>query len=122
MTKMTHRNSRNRAASCMSLGVLLLGGLVMSLTGGGVSSAGAAQRDAAAPKAAPPSAKAAAVIDITGYWVALVDEDWVWRMMTPAKGDYTGAPLNAEGRRVTNSWDPDRDKAEGNECKAYGAG
>ena len=46
----------------------------------------------------------------------------MWRMMTPAKGDYTSAPLNAEGRRVTDAWDPAKDEAEGNQCKAYGAG
>jgi hypothetical protein len=76
----------------------------------------------AAQAGAPPkSAKANAVIDITGYWVSIVNEDWVWRMMTPVKGDLTGVPLNADGRRVTNAWDPAKDKAEGNECKAYGA-
>jgi hypothetical protein len=76
------------------------------------------------PAAAPPlSPKAAAVIDITGYWVAIVNEDWPYRMITPAKGDYLRAiPLNAEGRRVAGLWDPEKDKAEGNECKAYGAG
>jgi hypothetical protein len=71
--------------------------------------------------AAPASAKANAVIDVTGYWVSIVDEDWVWRMMTPAKGDYTSAPLNAQGRRVTDAWDPAKDEAEGHQCKAYGA-
>ena len=81
----------------------------------------AAQRQGAPPATAPVSAKASAVIDLTGYWVSIVNEDWVWRMMTPAKGDYTSVPLNAEGKRVTNAWDPARDQAQGNECKAYGA-
>jgi len=62
-----------------------------------------------------------AVIDVTGYWVAIVDEDWRWRMMTPAKGDFASVPLNPEGRRVGNTWDPVKDEAEGNQCKAYGA-
>jgi hypothetical protein len=81
-----------------------------------------AQRQSAPGGAAPASAKARAVIDLTGYWVSIVDEDWVWRMMTPAKGDYTSVPLNAEGRRVTNAWDPAKDQADGNECRVYGAG
>jgi hypothetical protein len=68
------------------------------------------------------SAKAAAVIDMTGYWVAIINEDWRWRMLTPAKGDYSSLPLNSVGRRVADSWDPAKDKAEGNECRAYGAG
>ena len=86
------------------------------------SGAHAAQRQGGAARSAPASAKAGAVIDVTGYWVSIVDEDWVWRMMTPAKGDYTSVPLNAEGRRVTDAWDPAKDEAEGNQCKAYGAG
>ena len=82
----------------------------------------ASQPQSASVAPSPASAKARAVTDMTGYWVSLVDEDWVWRMMTPAKGDYTSVPLNAEGRRVTDSWDPAKDEADGNACKAYGAG
>jgi len=100
------------------LGAPGLGALGLGALGG----ARAAQRQGGAGGSAPASAKARAVIDVTGYWVSIVDEDWVWRMMTPAKGDYTSAPLNAEGRRVTDSWDPAKDEAEGNQCKAYGAG
>jgi hypothetical protein len=72
--------------------------------------------------AAPPSAKASAAIDLTGYWVSIVNEDWRWRMMTPAKGDYASVPLNKEGRRVADLWDPEKDEREGNQCRAYGAG
>jgi hypothetical protein len=79
-----------------------------------------AQGTAASPS--PASAKARAVIDLTGYWVSIVDEDWVWRMMTPAKGDFASVPLNAEGKKITNAWDPTKDEAEGNGCRAYGAG
>jgi len=35
--------------------------------------------------AQPVSAKASAPIDLTGYWVAEITEDWRWRMVTPAK-------------------------------------
>ena len=59
--------------------------------------------------------------DLTGYWVSLVTEDWRWRMMTPPKGDYPSVPLNAEGRRVADGWDPAKETAE-DKCKAYGAG
>ena len=34
-------------------------------------------------------------IDVTGYWVSVVTEDWRWRMLTPPKGDYASLPLNA---------------------------
>ena len=32
------------------------------------------------------SPKDAAPVDLTGYWVSLVTEDWRWRMVTPIKG------------------------------------
>ena len=71
--------------------------------------------------AAPPTPKAAAPTDFTGYWVSVVSEDWLYRMVTPAKGDYASVPLNPEGRKVADAWDPAKDEAEGNQCKAYGA-
>ena len=75
----------------------------------------------AAPVAAPPTPKAVAPIDFTGYWVSIVTEDWRFRMITPDKGDYTSVPLNAEGKRLADTWDPDKDTAAGNQCRSYGA-
>ena len=43
-------------------------------------------------------------------------------MITPAKGDYPSIPLNAEGKRVADAWDPSKDEAAGDQCKSYGAG
>jgi hypothetical protein len=60
-------------------------------------------------------------MDLTGYWVSIVTEDWRYRMLTPAKGDYASVPLNAEGRKVADTWDPAKDEASGNQCKSYGA-
>jgi hypothetical protein len=77
---------------------------------------------AAASGQAPPAAKSLAPTDLTGYWVSVVTEDWRFRMVTPAKGDYPSIPLNAEGRKVADSWDPAKDEAAGNQCKSYGAG
>jgi hypothetical protein len=71
--------------------------------------------------APPASGQAGAGEDLTGYWVSLVTEDWRWRMMTPPKGDYPSIPLNAEGRRVADAWDPAKETAD-DKCKAYGAG
>src|SRR5947209_6728606 len=67
------------------------------------------------------AAKARAPIDLTGYWVSVVTEDWRFRMVTPAKGDYASVPLNPEGRKVADTWDPAKDEATGNQCKSYGA-
>jgi hypothetical protein len=65
----------------------------------------------------PPSPQAAAPIDLTGNWVAIVTEDWRWRMVTPPKGDYASVPLNDAGRKVADTWDMSKD----GRCEAYGA-
>ena len=94
----------------------------------------------------PPAAKAAAPMDLTGYWTAVITEDWHVRMLTAPKGDFgTGAagaialpgetpiglganpaeggtiPYRAAGGQASLKWDPAKDEAEGNQCKAYGA-
>ena len=69
----------------------------------------------------PRSPKDGAPIDLTGYWVAVVSEDWRFRMFTPPKGDYPDIPLNQAGRNIADSWDPAKDEAAGEQCKAYGA-
>ena len=68
-----------------------------------------------------PTPRAIAPIDLTGYWVSVVTEDWRFRMVTPAKGDYASVPLNPEGRKVADTWDPAKDEAAGTQCKSYGA-
>jgi hypothetical protein len=78
-------------------------------------------RGGQAPAGPRPAAKATAPIDLTGYWVSVVTEDWRWRMVTPAKGDYQSVPINAEAKRVADAWDPAKDEAAGEQCKSYGA-
>ena len=73
------------------------------------------------PPQPPRPAKIAAPVDLTGYWVSVVSEDWRWRMVTPIKGDYASIPVNAEARKVGLTWDPAKDEAAGLACKAYGA-
>jgi hypothetical protein len=73
------------------------------------------------PPQPPRSPKAAAPVDFTGYWVSVISEDWRWRMVTPIKGDFASVPLNAEGQRVGNLWDPAKDEVAGLACKSYGA-
>jgi hypothetical protein len=69
----------------------------------------------------PATAREGAAIDLTGYWVSVISEDWKFRMVTPKKGVYDSLTLNAEGRRVADTWDPARDEAAGEQCRAYGA-
>ena len=78
---------------------------------------GAAAQQARQP-AVPVTSRAAAPIDLTGNWVSVVTEDWRWRMLAPRKGDYSSVPLNAEGRKVADTWDSAKLPADG--CKAYG--
>jgi len=83
-----------------------------------------AQPAAAQPRAgaAQQTPRSAAPVDLTGYWVAVVTEDWRHRMATARKGDFESLPLNAEGRRVANEWNLDTDNAAGLQCKAFGVG
>jgi hypothetical protein len=61
-----------------------------------------------------------AVLDMTGYWVSVVGEDWRWRTF-PARGDYGAVPLNQAARRIADAWDPAKDAAAGEACKAFAA-
>ena len=65
--------------------------------------------------------RAGAVFDLAGYWVAVIDEDWRWRMIVPDKGDFAGIPLTIDGRRMADTWDQAKDEAAGEQCRAYGA-
>ena len=69
------------------------------------------------PAGPPPSPQGGAAIDLTGYWVSIVNEDWRWRMVTAPKGDFPGIPLNQAGQALARSWDPATDGS----CKAFGA-
>jgi hypothetical protein len=100
-----------RARAVVAAVVVVSSGIILAAQQGG-RAGGAAQ----APQA-PPTPQAAAPIDLTGYWVSVVTEDWRWRMVTPPKGDFASVPLNAEGTKVGNSWDPATDGS----CLAYGA-
>jgi hypothetical protein len=103
--------SRESAMKRSGLVVLIV--LILSIKGH-------AQGRGGAQGGRPPTPKAAAPFDMTGYWVSIVTEDWRWRMF-PNKGDYGGIPLNPEGRRTADAWDPAKDEAAGEQCKAYGA-
>jgi hypothetical protein len=81
----------------------------------------AAQRPGDAQGGVAATARATAPYDFTGYWVSEVTEKWRYRMLVPDKGDYVMVPLNPEGRKVADAWDPARDQASGEACRAYGA-
>ena len=73
----------------------------------------------------PRTAKAAAPVDFTGYWAAIVVEDWRYRMLPPEKytvkpplGARVDIPMNAEARKIALAWDPAKDEAAGERCAA----
>ncbi len=77
---------------------------------------------ARAQRGGPPQLpKAAAPIDLTGYWVSIVSEDWRYRMVTPAKGDFQGIPVTPEAVKAAETWNPEADTVAGNQCRSYGA-
>ncbi len=99
--------------------ILLLVGLLALQTG--LYAQGRGGRGGGGGAAAPQNAKAAAPIDLTGYWVSVITEDWRYRMVTPSKGDYQGVPMTPAARMVADAWDPAKEEASGDQCKAYGA-
>jgi hypothetical protein len=68
------------------------------------------------------SARDKAPIDLTGYWVSYVTENWRYRMVTPAKGEYRRIPSSRAALPLIDAWDPAADERAGNQCKSYGAG
>jgi len=69
----------------------------------------------------PQNPRAGAPIDLTGYWVSVVTEDWRYRMVTPMKGDYQGVPMTPAARAIADTWDLAKEEASGDQCKSYGA-
>jgi hypothetical protein len=106
----------------------------------------AMQAQGAGQRGSAPTAKASAPIDLTGYWTAVLTEDWHVRMFTAPRGDFgsgppgtvavvsagrlgVGAnpaqdgniPYNLKGAQAAMAWDAAKDESDGNQCKAYGA-
>jgi hypothetical protein len=98
------------------LGVLL----ALAATQPGLLAQGRGRGRGAGP-AQPQNPRAAAPIDLAGYWVSVVTEDWRYRMVTPMKGDYQGVPMTPAARAVADTWDPAKEEASGDQCKSYGA-
>lgn len=96
----------------------------------GASGRAQAQQGMGGMAAEPISAREAAAqhFDLTGYWVPIITEDWLYRMVTPPVGDVPGGefgrylhPTDAAIQAAMN-WDPDADATTGLECKSFGAG
>jgi hypothetical protein len=98
-----------------SINILLL------ILGGVLATTAAIHAQRGGQRGAGQTPRAAAPIDLTGYWVSVITEDWKYRMVTPPKGEYGAVPISPAGRRIADAWDPAKDEAAGEQCKAYGA-
>jgi hypothetical protein len=113
----------NRRAPVRRVGLSrqrLLAGAVVFLIAGAAQAA-AQQPATGQGRQGGGGARAGAPVDLTGTWVSVVSEDWRWRMRTPPKGDYASLPLTEAAIQVADAWDPARDTAAGEQCRAYGA-
>lgn len=63
-----------------------------------------------------------APIDLTGYWVSVVTEDWYLRMITPPVGNFDGLPLTIRAQEDASTADLEQLESNGQACLAYGAG
>jgi len=96
------------------ISLVLMAGLSVVAAGQGLQGRGGAATPPRSPKEASP-------VDLTGYWAAAITEDWRFRMVTPPRGDYASVPLNADGTKAADAWDPAKDIAAGEQCRAFGA-
>ena len=74
----------------------------------------------AAAQGPPPTGQSVAPIDLTGYWESLIVDEWRFRV-SPQKGDIPYLPINPAARQIAMAWDPAKDTADGQQCRAYGA-
>lgn len=69
----------------------------------------------------PVTGRARAPFDLSGYWVALVTQNWRYRMVVPGPGHYSGIPISKSAKQYADSWNESAATAGGKECDAYGA-
>ena len=69
----------------------------------------------------PMAAEKDAPIDLSGYWVSLITQDWRFRMLVPGRGEYAAIPINTKGKQTADAWRAAPDEAAGKQCEAYGA-
>ncbi len=62
-----------------------------------------------------------APVDLTGYWVSVITEDWHIRMITPPVGNFEGLPLSQRAQDAAMAVDLDQVRRNGLACQAFGA-
>jgi hypothetical protein len=84
--------------------------------GGGRGGGGGQRGGPGGPPPGPQNAKTAAPVDLTGYWVSIVTEDWIERMSPDSPPSGTGG-----ARGLTRGAAP-APPPNGEQCRVYGAG
>lgn len=97
------------------LAVVVLVPSALFAQGGGGGRGGGGRGGPGGPPQAQ-SAKAAAPVDLTGYWVTLVTEDWIERMSPDSPPSGTGGARGLRGAQ------PAAPPPNGEKCRAYAAG
>lgn len=99
----------------------LAGAILVAGVLGAVLSAQAPQAPAGRGQAPPATPRSVAPTDFTGNWVSVITEDWRFRMVAPPVGDVGSVPVSPAGRMAAEAFDPAKDVAAGEQCRAYGA-
>jgi hypothetical protein len=98
--------------------VLLLAALLLAFPFSIFGLGGQGGRGGAAPAPAAGGAKTAAPVDLTGYWVSIVTEDWIERMSPDSPPSGTGGARGLGGLRGQAAAPP----PAGEQCRVYAAG
>jgi hypothetical protein len=115
MPQATSRRQRT-PSSWFILPLLLAIPIALLAQQGGQRGAPAAQ-GGAPPAAAAQNAKAAAPVDLTGYWVSIVTEDWIERMSPDSPPSGTGGRGGLRGQGGATP-----PPAGADPCRVYAAG
>jgi hypothetical protein len=65
------------------------------------------------------ASSASAQVDISGTWSSRMHEDWMERWPGPDPGDFSGLPLNADGRAWAQSYSPSQLSLPERQCLYY---
>ena len=115
------RSARRRIRALILFAIFLIAVGPSWFTGAAAAQQQGRGRGAGAQTTQQQAPRGIAPVDLTGTWVAVITEDWRWRMVTAPRGDYPGVPLNPAGEKAAQAWDPAKDIAAGEQCRAYGA-
>jgi hypothetical protein len=102
---------------CLLMALMLVSSSSLFAQGGGGGRGGGQRGGPGGPPAAQ-SAKTAAPVDLTGYWVSIVTEDWIERMSPDSPPSGTGGARGLAAARGPAPTPP----PNGEQCRVYAAG